>query len=449
MVYALIALLALAPLPFGSVTVFWQSLLAAGAFALAGSAALVFPARFGWPPAGQRPLAFAALAFAAVCCWSLAQALLPFWPHPAWEEAVRALSSGGRTLSLSMDPASGLIGTASLAGLGALFLAAVAIGSDAVRARIVLRAIALIGLVYAGYGLAVFFTGNDTVAWLAKQHYRDSLSATFINRNTYGVFAGLGLLVAIALFTQTIAADLRASGRRRDRILRAAETLGRSGWIWLLAIAAGTTALLLTGSRGATAATAIAALVLVMVYLTAARAPARSLLAMAGLVIVTALLLFDLSGAHLAERLAYLDRSTEMRTDIYTIALATIADHLWLGAGYGAFEDAFAIYDSSDRSFSPRLVHAHSVYLQVVAELGLPAALLLFTSIAIPIGICVRGLVHRRRDRIYPALGIAASILVGVQGLTDFGVQTPAVASLYAVLLGLGVAQSVSSRRRR
>jgi hypothetical protein len=58
----------------------------------------------------------------------------------------------------------------------------------------------------------------------------------------------------------------------------------------------------------------------------------------------------------------------------------------------------------------------------------------------------MRGVLVRQRDAIFPCIGIAASILVGFHALIDFSLQIPAVAITYVFLLGVGVAQSRSSR---
>jgi hypothetical protein len=43
---------------------------------------------------------------------------------------------------------------------------------------------------------------------------------------------------------------------------------------------------------------------------------------------------------------------------------------------------------------------------------------------------------------VFPAIGFAASVVVGIHAAVEFSLQVPAVAVVYAALLGLGVAQS-------
>ena len=53
---------------------------------------------------------------------------------------------------------------------------------------------------------------------------------------------------------------------------------------------------------------------------------------------------------------------------------------------------------------------------------------------------------RRRIDAVYPAIGLAATAQVAAHSLIDFGLQIPAVAVTYSLLLGVACAQSRSLR---
>ena len=57
-------------------------------------------------------------------------------------------------------------------------------------------------------------------------------------------------------------------------------------------------------------------------------------------------------------------------------------------------------------------------------------------------GMCLAGCLRRRRDRVFPAVGFAASVAVCAHAFVDFSLQIPAVAVTYAAVLGVGAAQS-------
>ena len=89
---------------------------------------------------------------------------------------------------------------------------------------------------------------------------------------------------------------------------------------------------------------------------------------------------------------------------------------------------------------------AHNTWLENLFELGVPAAMALFLAIGGLVVICLQGVRRRRRDWAFPAVGVAASVLVGVHAMLDFSLQLPAVAILYACIMGVACAQSWSSR---
>ncbi len=91
---------------------------------------------------------------------------------------------------------------------------------------------------------------------------------------------------------------------------------------------------------------------------------------------------------------------------------------------------------------------AHNTYLENALELGLPAALGLFSAIGVLLVICLLGVRRRRRDAVYPCIGVAATVLVAVQSVVDFSLQIPAVAVTYSLLMGAACAQSWSSREK-
>ena len=62
---------------------------------------------------------------------------------------------------------------------------------------------------------------------------------------------------------------------------------------------------------------------------------------------------------------------------------------------------------------------------------------------------CAAGVRRRQRDVIYPAVAVAAIVLVGVHSAVDFSLQIPAVGATFALILGVGCAQSCSTRRQR
>ena len=130
---------------------------------------------------------------------------------------------------------------------------------------------------------------------------------------------------------------------------------------------------------------------------------------------------------------------------VYALLEKSIVENSWLGVGYGSFEESFRLY--RDETITGHYDKAHNTYLENIFELGMLPALALFLAIILPALVCVRGVWVRRRDWLYPALGVAASVLVGAHALVDFSLQIPAVALTYALIMGAAVAQSIPTRK--
>src|SRR5262249_3969046 len=111
-----------------------------------------------------------------------------------------------------------------------------------------------------------------------------------------------------------------------------------------------------------------------------------------------------------------------------------------IGHGYGTFELAFHAY--GDGTLTLNWDRGHNEYLETAFELGIPAAAVLTAAVAYVGLTCLIGAWRRRRDALYPALGAAATVLVGAHAVVDFSLQMPAVAAFYATMLGLAYAQS-------
>lgn len=446
-ILGVILLMAWAPLPFGSVQPVWKNALSATSLLMFAAFIITKGPTLRWPPHGNKALSWSLALFVLACLWIALQAA-PFmpvsWHHPAWQLTAEALGEP-LTGTISLDPAASIEDLLSLLGLAGIFGIVVLEARDPKKARALLAAAAVIAFAYAVYGLGVYLTGNETVAWAEKRFSTEALSASFVNRNTYGVYAGLGIVFATAMLLSFIAPILSGRRRRADKARDALAYITGPGGFWLLAIIVGSSALILSGSRAASAASALGILALVGLYLTVRRASVTIFVASFGAIAAAGFVLILLSGDLLFDRFSQSDGSFGSRSRIYEIVAIAIQDHFWLGGGYGAFDDVFRMYAGTTETFGLNFEAAHNVFLEMALELGAPAAVLLFASIALLFGSCGWAILKRRRDRVFPVLAISATVLVVVQGAVDFGIQTPAVALVFAMALGLGVAQATSS----
>ena len=397
-----------------------------------------------WPVPFRRlrvPLA----AFAVALVWAALQTI-PGVPDvvraPVWGEASAAL---GRPLAgaISVDPEAGRMALLWAATAATVFIFAVQLGRAPDRARIITYVVAVAGGLIALYGLAVYFDGNKSVVWAPKHAYRDALTATFVNKNNYGAFAGLGVICTFGLLLARLphGAPYRTRRRRWSLLVRGASVL-----LLGAALAGQTAALLLAASRAATAATVLGILVVLLLWVMRVPAWRRPLLVAFGLAALGILVFASSWSELLTSRLPNVDQDLGSRLAVAARTLAAIRAAPWTGYGLGAFQQAFSAFRDSSVSTQGRWEYAHNDWLEALMALGIPAGLMLWLVFGWIGYRCVSGALHRGRDAIYPAVGAGVCALTFAHTLVDFTMQIQGYAFPFLAIVGVGVAQSWSSR---
>jgi hypothetical protein len=393
-----------------------------------------------------RSVMVAAVPFFVVAVWAFVQSssLVPrSLAHPFWQEVGNVLGTDPDN-AISVDPFKTREALMRFLAYGGVFWLFLQYGRDRRMATEVLSVLAGIGLLYALYGLLITGLGLDVALWFKKVYAPESLSSTFLNRNSYALYAILTCLAAIARLHMIGIQAGFASRDSRARLLMVLMPLLRQGCVYIITIPVVIVAVLLTHSRSG----AILLVLGIAAYSVALTLSGKTRLrwallwfCIAGLVIVTA---YGLGDTMLSWRFQVAPEEWEMRAAIYAQTLEAIAETGWLGTGYGTFADVFQMYRPLSMTTQP--LQAHNTYLENTLELGLPIGLLQLAMILALAAVVFRGLLRRRQDTPFLALGLAATVVVGTQALVDFGIQTPSIAATYAALLGIAYGQSWSSR---
>lgn len=450
--YFLLAAISLSPLPFGSVQIGAWSLLAfAVGLATAGWALMT---AFGaGPDARLSRLKWPLAAFLLVVAWILVQlsTLTPAaWHHPVWSIASDALGTplAGR---IAIDPQAGWFALIRLSSYAAIFWLAVQYGSDAKLAERALRVFTVAGAAAAGVGLLIWGAGLSHLLWfdedflLVQMRYGSRLAIPFVNPNHLASFAAMGLICAIGLIAGETRGLWRPETDWREKLRRFFDAVVSRNWFLLVSGMVYAMAVMLSQSRGGVLALAVGLTVL-WAALTRRSKPRISRAVTA--VVLAALVagaFFAPTLARFADRLGSVEAETgQLRLEIYQNVMSGIEASPVLGYGYGGFAALYRMYDQNDL-FSV-VEYAHSTVLENVIELGIPAAALLFAAILWPIVACWRGARARRRDQHIPALATAVAAVAVIHSMVDFPLQIPAIAAAYALILGLGFAQSQSSK---
>lgn len=447
----LVAVVALAPLPLGSTRpVAWLVLTMLVGLLLVAWSVLLLLRRLHLAVAPRRllPVILPLLLALAWACLQGTGQLPAGLLHPLWEETWRTLDVPGPA-SLSLDPQATFDAVLRNAAYVGIFFLAVQLGRDPSNASMALSALAVAGAAYAIYGLFMHLSGMQMILWMPKWAYQGDLTATFVNRNAYGAYAGIGLLCCLARLTQAIAS---LHSGRSFRLRDLADRLAIRAVPMLVATFLLLTAVLLTHSRGAMISV-LAGLAALLACFVAARLISRRkalLLVVVAIPLVLGLLLF--SGEETLSRLSetsdHVSTEAEARTPVYRLVIGAIAQAPWTGYGLGAFLSAFRQF--RDPGLPGPLVwdYAHNVHLELLMDLGIPGAALVYVAMAAMVILLVRGMRRRRRHQVYPAVALACLFMAGVHGAMDFSPQVPAVAATLSFVLGIGVAQSWSRRSR-
>jgi O-antigen ligase len=381
-----------------------------------------------------------AIPFLGVVIWIIVQAsgLTPgHWHHPIWD------AGGGGKITVNGHAT----GTAlmRLLAYGGVFWLALNLGRAPHRAYRAFYIFAVASLIYAAYGLLVQFYGWNTILWFDKWAYRQDLTSTFVNRNNYATFAGLGLVVAVGLIFQEYRDVLGNRFDARKSLLFIFDSVTPRLGILFIAVTALVSAILLTHSRAGLMAGLSGLVVLCVTYAFTRIADTKRILVISSMVAGIGVAFFMLSGDAVSSRMTQIDGSLTDRLHMYHLVADKITERPWLGVGYGNYLDvSWTIRDASLAGYWDK---AHNTYLETALELGIPAAALLMLAILIAAGICVYGALTRNREEIFPVIGVAATVIVGLHSLADFSLQIPAVAFAFAFILGTAYSQAWSSER--
>ncbi len=341
--WAIVILVVLLPLPLGAVYQWSWGVMAV----VVGVVLAIWSGRVALgreePAFGLRSLWPMALAFALVAAWIFLQSLSltpQSWHHPLWDTAADALDRPTRA-AISLNPFDTISGLTRLLAYAGIFWITWQYCRKAQRARQAMLAVVYGGLAYALYGLVVYLSGSETILIFRKVAYLGDLTSTFVNRNSYATYAGLGLVCASGLVFALVTQALEGGGSGRDRVVRVFDVVIGRGWPLVLAWIVLLVALVLSHSRAGFLST-LMGLMALLAGAGFTRAVDRRLALVFG-VLCTAGLVWALSvgGDTVLERILQTSLATEERPVVYERTLAAISDTGALGTGLGTFEEEF------------------------------------------------------------------------------------------------------------
>ncbi|MEQ9797610.1 O-antigen ligase family protein [Parvibaculum sp.] len=447
--WGVLAIIALAPLPLGSNRPLPSALLlvATGLLLVAWSAyAAHAKGAITLRKSQLLQLTAPALLYGLVLVWIFLQwmplaGMVHSWADPLWEEAARAIAMPLRP-SVSINPAATLDGALRLMAYAGLFWLTLHLARDPTRAAQARAAIIIVGAATSLYGLFAFFGGQDWLLGNIGARPADSLTSSFVNRNSFATFAGLTLLAAVSLFLERIRHLLALERPFRRKLVLVIEHMVFQSGLLTGAVLTIALALFLTTSRGGIFASLFALGALVLLQLPGRGGSQKRSIGFVVLVVLGIAIVAG--GGNFLDRLERqgLSFETNLRSTLFATTIDAIRTAPLTGTGFGTYGQAIEAYRVSDENIFAIWEKAHNTYLENALELGLPAAIALNLAIFLLARRAFLGVRARKRHKSFPALGVASTLLVGLHALVDFSLQIPAVAVLYAFIMGLALAQS-------
>jgi O-antigen ligase len=423
--YCLMALVLCAPIPLGSNRptpwAIWAAALAVLFCLYLVTISLRTPER---PLQSARHLPIFALGGVYILCVGVQ--ILPFLQGAQ-------LPSGITPSTISLVPEASLLGALRLLSYGALFALTLEVATQRKRIRH-MGWILFAGLVaHAVWAMLALTLLGDQFLWGEKTAYLGAATGTFINRNSFATFMGMGLVLGVAL-TANFAHRPPVRHPNRNRLLRPGVLENLALGLCLLMIVI---ALISSQSRMGVAASAFAALTTYL--LVAARHIGWMNAAKRGATIAIPLVLLFvvLFGQDLLERSLFVAHNGETRLTLWHQTLTMIADRPLTGFGLDSFAVAFEQYHRPGLASEVTWEYAHSSYLALWAELGLVAGSLPLLAL----GIVGARLIQNYRQNSDPLCAAALGVLVlgATHSLVDFSLEIEANTFLFLVILALGL----------
>lgn len=358
----------------------------------------------------------------------------------AWLEAI---NHGGAWATLSIYPNATILGLFKiLAYLGAFFLAAHMFDSGRRRSYLVL-ALVILGCFQAGYGISQHLLRWNKIFGVTDPYDLLVAIGTYINRNH---FAGLIELTfpfafASAFYSYKLWSDLQFHDTPERSGFDSESSLGYRAVFYLFLVVMMIVSVVFSFSRGGILAVSFTLIALSVLTFFKVRRKSWGLIIAALAALAVGFSLWIGAGGVLHRFVNMTPgeyAGTFRRPMIWSDTLRLLHENPIWGTGLGTYGDAL-------RPFQTQLVnmyidHAHNDYLEFASETGLIGFALLFVPIFyLLVRMVISFLKDRRRYRSAVLLGCFGSAFgLLIHSFTDFNLQVPANALIFAIILGIG-----------
>lgn len=363
--------------------------------------------------------------------------------HRLTQDWLGSVANGSAWGTLSIYPYATLLGLFKILAYLGVFLLAVHLFDSGRRKSSLALALILLGCFEAAYGIIQHLLSWNSIFGVTDPYDQWVAIGTYINRNHFAGIIELTFpfVFASAFYSYQLWSDPRQRAHRVSSGTDEDSSIGFRIVFYLFLVGMMVVSVVFSFSRGGILSVSFTLIALsVLTFLKVRRKSWGLVIAgLAALALGFSLWIGVGSVLHRFENMshsAYLGQSK--RSMLWSDTLELFRANPILGTGLGTFEDAY-------RPFQTKLVnmhvdHAHNDYLEFACETGIIGFGLLFLPIFYLLGrMVISFLKDHRRFRSAILLGCIGSTLgLLIHSLTDFNLQIPANAMIFALVLGIG-----------
>lgn len=369
------------------------------------------------------------------------------WVSPA--ASIAYLRTGADVGYISLDPRTTYIALLKGVFYFIFVLCSAVLINSGERIRSVMLAIVVGGTLQAFYAVLNVLLGVEQSILFGLQE-EGIATGTFVYKNHLANYLLLCLCIGIGLIVTDMQSRRASYNSWQDRIQQWLRLVSSQRMLVRLSLVIIVIALVMTRSRmgnGAFLATTLVVGSFALVFYR--NRPSNLTWFLVSILVVDIVIMGSLFGLDkLQQRVAdsYIDQDS--RHLVITWSIPMIKDYLLTGIGLGSFYVVFPSYTQHAIGYYD---HAHNEYIQFVTEAGLPATIMLGSTLLWAFGLSIWVMINRNSQT---CKGAAFGCLMALCAMlmhiwVDFNLQSPAnTVTFLTVLVLIGASYSVVSPRR-
>jgi len=344
----------------------------------------------------------------------------------------------GATGSISVDRGATLSEFLKYAAYGAGFMGLLWTITTRRRLKWLLWCLIGSGIFQALFGMYSAYTGLRVTPLELMDGHFNLVIGTFINRNHYSAYIACVIALTVGLI---VAKSRHKGGIRASGLPGALDTVGGQTGLLAAILIILFTALMFSASRGAIGALGLALLTTAAlgVVVRRHRGTELSVLILVCAALAISVLWFGIGG--LGDRIQTQGLTMSARVSQWGLSAQLVRDFWLTGTGAGTYVLTFAGYQSEP--LLDRLVydHAHSDYIEALAEYGILGAVLLGLFVAAVLWRLITRY-SNRRDQFYRGVlfgSIGALLVFLIHAFVEFNFRIPANALMFFSVAAIGL----------